>query len=143
MWVDTRGLLGHPYRVASGKDSERLASFVLSERERAAWSQVDLAKRMHVDVKTVRRIEANHSVSKRTLAALDRVFEWQPGSARKVLTGGLPTPRAESAKADGPPWLVNGEPDLRDDIERGIWIITEVDEEVRWSHIQRHRKQST
>jgi hypothetical protein len=143
MPVDIRGLLGHPCLVGSGKDWERLASFVLSERERVALSQLDLAKLMHVDVKTVRRIEASHSVRGTTLAALERVFEWQPGSARKVLTGGVPDSRPESANGDGPPWLVNGTLDLRDEVERAIWGIAELEEEARWAHIQRRRTELT
>lgn len=143
MPVDTRRPLGHPYRVASGKDWERLSSFVLSERERVEWSQLDLAKRMHVDVKTVRRIEASQSVWGTTLAALERAFDWQPGSARKVLTGGVPTARTETAIGDGPPWLVNGKPDLRDEVERELWGIAELEEELRWAYIQRRRRKLT
>jgi transcriptional regulator with XRE-family HTH domain len=129
--VDTRGPMRHSQGMRPRRDANRLADFVLGKRAELKISQIELARRMGTDVRTVRRIEAGQSVSKRTMAAIDVALELPHGSARAAAEGGeLPeaTPPAPEFPAD-----------LQDDVERQLWSIEGLTEEERWQYIDLHR----
>lgn len=67
---------------------------------------------------------------------IEDVMEWEPGSVQSIMDGGEPV---EKPHVD-PPWLVDGALDLRDEVEREIWTITELGEATRWAYINRRRR---
>ncbi|WP_158303161.1 helix-turn-helix domain-containing protein [Prauserella endophytica] len=71
--------------MPNGKNWNRLADLVLRERQKARITQRQLADRMGVDVRSVRRIEAGQSVAKKTVAAIDDAFDLPTGTARSSL----------------------------------------------------------
>lgn len=90
--MDRRGPNRHARCVADRKEWNRLADLVLRERKAAGWTQKQLADRMDVDVRSVRRIEAGQSVAKTTVAAIDSAFSLPPGTARATLEPGQKEP---------------------------------------------------
>lgn len=112
---------------------QRLAIEVQARRrELRFYTQDDLAEAAGVSRRTIGTLERGGKVSSPTLRAVEIALRWTPGSADDVLRGGRPTP-IEQSTATPPP------PDLRDDVERQIWAITELVEEERWFYIDLHR----
>lgn len=67
-------------------------------------------------------------------AGIDRALDWQTGHAWRIYqdAGGLPA----DDQAPTPDPAV----ELRDEVERGIWAMTEVPEELRLSFIGQYRE---
>lgn len=122
--VDSIGPMRHSKGMARSKDWNRLADYVVGKRSEEGITQIDLAQRMGVDVKTVRRIEAGNSVAKTTLAKIDRAFHEPAGTARAVLDGTSPG---------------HDQPKLEDEVEYQIWAIKGLPDEEKWSFIDLHR----
>jgi len=94
--LDSTRPSGDSYAMAAGTDLDRLADYVTSRRVELSIDVEELARRMAMHPKTVRRIETGQSVKRDTYATLERELGWTPGSARQVLRGGTPTVRSAS-----------------------------------------------
>lgn len=97
--LDSQRPTGDSYAMASGTDLDRLADYVTSRRVELGIDVAELARRMDMHPKTVRRIEAGNSVKRDTYAALEKELGWTPGSARRVLEGSTPTIRSAPQSA--------------------------------------------
>lgn len=99
--LDRTRPIGHACRMV-GTDFDRLADFAVSRRVALGLEREDVAARMNKSAKTVERIELGHSVRRETLASLEQALEWEPGSTRRVLEGGVPTPTRDDAVPTAP-----------------------------------------
>jgi transcriptional regulator with XRE-family HTH domain len=82
----------------AGPDRKRLAAYVLARRLELGYkTQRELAAAMHISERTVGKAENGEVVSASTIAALDNALGWEPGSAARVLDGGLPLLRGQQA----------------------------------------------
>jgi transcriptional regulator with XRE-family HTH domain len=72
---------------------EKLAGVVRARRKELGLTQPQVAERGDVSVELVRRVETNRSGELRAskIEGLERALEWEPGSIRAVLGGGVPT----------------------------------------------------
>jgi transcriptional regulator with XRE-family HTH domain len=72
---------------------EKLAGLVRERRKALGLTQPQVAERGDVSVELVRRVETNRSGELRAskIEGLERALEWEPGSVRAVLDGGVPT----------------------------------------------------
>lgn len=112
---------------------QRLAD--LMERRRAelrlTWKEV--AARASTSEATLRRVRKEHNIAITidTATAIEDGLHWARGSVSAILAGGEPTVAGPTAIRD--------EPDLRDDVERKLWAITDLPEDDRWEYIYQHR----
>ena len=107
----------HSARV-TGRDWKRLAGFVVAARKDLGYKTRSHFARALDDVseRTLGNLERGQSVSRETLAAVERALDWEPGSAESILSGGSPRPmRASVPGAD--------DKDLRDQLRR-LWRST-------------------
>jgi hypothetical protein len=125
----------------AGEDWKRLARYVVNRRVALGYrTRQAFADEIGVTAHTLGVLEKGRRVSPDTLAAVENGLQWEPGSADLVLEGGAPIIVGELAKAppqaapQAPPY-----PDLRDEVERRLWAVTEAPEEERWSYIMQHR----
>lgn len=80
----------HSGQVA-GRDWKNLAQHVISRRVELGYrSTRHLAKVAGITEKTMGRLELGYSVRSGTLAAVERVLGWAPGSMDALLAGGEP-----------------------------------------------------
>jgi transcriptional regulator with XRE-family HTH domain len=72
---------------------EKLAGLVRERRKALGLTQPQVAERADVSVELVRRVETNRTNVKRAekIEGLEHALEWEPGSIRAVLAGGMPT----------------------------------------------------
>lgn len=93
-------LVVHSARV-TGRDWKRLAGFVIAARKDLGYkSRSQFAGALDgVSVRTLGNLERGQSVSRETLAAVERALGWEPGSAEAVLSGGTPRVSAPSVQA--------------------------------------------
>lgn len=101
-------------------------------------TQKDFAQRAGLTSKQVIRIEQGKVEPRAaTLDGLDTASQWATGTAQTILDGSaapglrLLTPPAESDVY---------ERELRDEVEREMFLITELSEDARWASIVRRRK---
>lgn len=85
--VDSRRPASHAVGMDRTKDWDRLADYVMNWRVRKGWERPDLAREMRMGERTVERIENATQVRGSTLAALELALDWEPGDARRILTG--------------------------------------------------------
>jgi hypothetical protein len=80
----------------AAKDWERLAEFVRERRVELGLTQEDARAAGGPSTATMRLIEGalQRSYQPATLRDLERVMQWERGSARMILAGGEPVPRA-------------------------------------------------
>ncbi|MGW1682468.1 helix-turn-helix domain-containing protein [Saccharopolyspora sp. NPDC002376] len=115
------------------KSADQVRRFIRAERERRGWSQGDLAEAAGVARNTVASLERGLALREGKEAAIERALGWRLGSIDTLRNGGEPTP-AEAQPS--PP------PELRDDVERQIWAITDLPEDLRWTYIYLRRDRS-
>lgn len=113
---------GQTERVADAMDAQRAELGI-------KWS--DVAKRADMSVKTLERFRNGKlsAYSRGNIRAIERALGWERGSIDAIRNGGEPT-----LTGDTPADI-----DLRDDIERQIWAISELEEDLRWSYIYMRR----
>jgi transcriptional regulator with XRE-family HTH domain len=72
---------------------EKLAGLVRERRKALGLTQPQVAERGDVSVELVRRVETNRSGDLRAskIEGLERALEWEQGSIRAILDGGMPT----------------------------------------------------
>lgn len=72
---------------------DELAGLVRARRKALGLTQPRVAERGHVSVELVRRVETSRSGELRAskIAGLERALEWEHGSIRAILDGGVPT----------------------------------------------------
>lgn len=87
---------------------EKLAGLVRERRKALGLTQPQVAERADVSVELVRRVETNRTNVRRAekIEGLEHALEWEPGSIRAVLAGGMPTdihraPEAAAAPRTG------------------------------------------
>jgi transcriptional regulator with XRE-family HTH domain len=89
----------HPGPVTE-RDLKRLGSAVVAIRTRLGLTQDEFANQATLSIKTVQRIEGARGTPRAvTLNLIDRIApkaypNWQPGDARKIMDGHLPSPSA-------------------------------------------------
>lgn len=98
--LDSSTLLCHPY----GMDWKRLATYVIHRRVQLGYrTRAAFASALRISTFTVAGLERDHrAVSPDTLAAIENLLEWKPGSARAILEGGEPTPLGADAAPSQP-----------------------------------------
>jgi hypothetical protein len=109
--------------MATRRDSDwaRLAAFVVSRRvelglkDRRAMARASEAIGSSITDRTLGTLERGGSVSASTLAAVDNVLGWEPGSAKSILDGGQPALKGESLQAAPKP------PAYSDPAEQRLW----------------------
>jgi transcriptional regulator with XRE-family HTH domain len=82
---------------------EKLAGLVRERRTTLGLTQPQLAERGDLSIRLLRRVENNRSGDLRAskIAGLERALEWEHGSIRAILDGGMPTEvRAPDELAD-------------------------------------------
>lgn len=91
-----RGVSGTMRSVPTNPDWKRLAAAVTARRTALGLTQTDVAAAGGPSMASMRLIEGALQASYRpgTLAGLERVLQWQPGSITAILNGGTPTPIA-------------------------------------------------
>ncbi|SFE55569.1 hypothetical protein SAMN04487819_116106 [Actinopolyspora alba] len=90
-----------------------------------------LAQAAGIGKRTADSLESGERVSATSLYKIETALGWAPGSAEEVISGGEPTLTDEAQTGAGPA--------LRDDVERQIWAITDLSEDMRWSYIYQYR----
>ena len=75
-------------------DPARLARIARDRRNELGLTQAQAADLAGVSDQTWLTLENGRNVSRRTLSGVDQALRWRPGSARKVLVGGDPTPES-------------------------------------------------
>lgn len=72
---------------------EKLAGLVRERRKALGLTQPQVAERGDVSVELVRRVETNRSgdLQASKIKGLERALEWEQGSIRAILDGGMPT----------------------------------------------------
>ncbi|WP_137726192.1 helix-turn-helix domain-containing protein [Prescottella subtropica] len=83
--------------------SGRLGDYVAARRRELGLTRVQVHQAGGPSVTRLGTIEegAGPGPSAQTLQKLDTGLRWQPGSAARTLTGGLPTPLPDTAESDG------------------------------------------
>ena len=107
-----------------GEDWPRLADYVVARRvELGMRDRRALAAATGVTDRTLGKLENGQRVSASTLAVIENELGWVPGSARRVLAGGEPSPTTATAdnQYDDPTLrhLANT-PGLPPDVVRGL-----------------------
>lgn len=95
----------------------RLAELVANRRVVVGYrTQKALADAMNVSIRTVNDLERvrRTGYNSGTLALLEQVLQWEPGSIRSILAGGDPTPIRSPAPTPGS-FSENTESPLNDD----------------------------
>lgn len=88
--LDITGPGRHARRV-TGPDWQRLASYVVRRRQECDLPTTRaLARATGITEKTIGNLEKGRLVSRDTLAAVERVLGWAPGSCAAILAGGEP-----------------------------------------------------
>jgi transcriptional regulator with XRE-family HTH domain len=79
--------------MGDNMSKEKLAELVRERRKALGMTQPQVAERGDVSAELVRRVENNRSGRLRAskIEGLERALEWEPGSIRVVLGGGVPT----------------------------------------------------
>lgn len=108
----------HSARVA-GRDWKRLAGFVVAARTNLGYkSRSRFASALEdVSDRTLGNLERGQSVSRETLAVVERALRWEPGSAEAILAGGRPRPSSPPTRD------TVDENELKDQLRR-IWRST-------------------
>lgn len=73
---------------------QRLADVIRAELDRRDWTQSDLAQAIGVTLNTVNTLVNGHPRARMPIIvpSIERVFDWAPGSVRRILEGGDPIP---------------------------------------------------
>jgi hypothetical protein len=103
----------------------RLADYVVAGRVALGMrDRRSLALATGVTERTLGKLENGQRVSASTLAAIENVLRWAPGSCRRILAGGEPAPSspAPDAGEDADPTLryLADTPGLPPEVVRGI-----------------------
>jgi len=103
----------------------RLADYVVAGRVALGMrDRRSLAIATGVTERTLGKLENGQRVSASTLAAIENVLHWAPGSCRRILAGGEPAPAspAPGAGEDADPTLryLADTPGLPPEVVRGI-----------------------
>ncbi|WP_086848348.1 helix-turn-helix domain-containing protein [Amycolatopsis kentuckyensis] len=83
----------------STPDWPRLGAYVTSRRSELYKTVRDFSKAVGISEKTLGKLELGQSVSRTTLAAVERAFGWAPGSCAAILAGGEPRMLTEANDA--------------------------------------------
>jgi len=109
--------------MAGGENWRRLADYVVAGRVALGMrDRRSLAAATGVTERTLGKLENGQRVSASTLAAIELVLGWAPGSCRVILAGGEPADPAEPHAEEADPTLryLAGTPGLPPDVVRGI-----------------------
>ena len=109
----------------AGENWRRLADYVVAGRVALGMrDRRSLAAATGVTERTLGKLENGQRVSASTLAAIEIVLGWAPGSCRRILAGGEPTagPAEPDPAEDADPTLryLADTPGLPPDVVRGI-----------------------
>jgi len=109
--------------MAGGENWRRLADYVVAGRVALGMrDRRSLAAATGVTERTLGKLEHGQRVSASTLAAIEIVLGWAPGSSRVILAGGEPAEPAESHADEADPTLryLAHTPGLPPEVVRGI-----------------------
>lgn len=81
---------GRQSRRVTTPDWTRLGAYVASRRTELYDTVRDFSKAIGISEKTLGRLELGRSVSRTTLAEVERALGWAPGSCVAILAGGEP-----------------------------------------------------
>ena len=85
------------------EDWQRLADYVISRRAELGIKDRRVFMRLTgVTDRTLGKLERGGHVSRTTLAHIEPPLQWEPGSARRILEGGEPVIKGESAEPQQP-----------------------------------------
>lgn len=87
---------GRQSRRVSTPDWTRLGAYVASRRSELYDTVRDFSKVIGISEKTLGRLELGRSVSRTTLAEVERALGWAPGSCIAILAGGEPRMLSDS-----------------------------------------------
>jgi transcriptional regulator with XRE-family HTH domain len=109
----------------SGEDWRRLADYVVARRvELGMRDRRALAAATGVTDRTLGKLENGRRVSPSTLAAIENLFGWAPGSCRRILAGEEPGPvpaARDGAEYDDPTLRhLASTPGLPPEVVRGL-----------------------
>jgi hypothetical protein len=122
--------------MAGRKDWGRLGAYVTRWRFKRGYEDIRaLSTATGIHERTLGKLENGHPVGRNTLTAVEIAINWGPQSCELVLAGGEPIDLGPLPEGQQ---LASG-PELRDDIERKLWAITELTEDDRWTYIDLHR----
>ncbi|GGM64347.1 hypothetical protein GCM10012275_38660 [Longimycelium tulufanense] len=114
---------------------ERLADAMERRRLELRMRWKDVAAAGDIAYETLRAIRKGKGDEIRglTKVAIETALRWAPGSVDVILSGGEPTPLEQPQP---PSFPVNA----ADPVERDIWAITVLPEDIRWAYIQMYRR---
>lgn len=110
---DSRRPLRHPSHVLR-RDWKNLASHVVHRRVQLGYrDRRSFSSALGISDRTIGNLERGQSVSSNTLAAVELLLKWKPGSTDTILRGGEPA----EVEPEQP------EPTLYTDEERELWSL--------------------
>jgi len=121
----------------TAEDRRRLGLAAIRAREAAGHpKRPSFRDASGVSVRSNVKLESGDPIGPYVYEAYARALpNWTEDTPVTILNGGpIPPP----AKGEEKPRMVEG-PELRDDIERQFWAITDLSEEERWIFIDLHR----
>lgn len=99
-------------------------------------TQQALAEAAKLGLRTVVAVENGEKVSARTMRKIEVAIGLPVGAADDYLAGKVTEfPKVRTLRAVSAP----AGPDLRDEVERKLWAITDLSEDERWAYIYQHR----
>lgn len=111
-------------------DWKRLANFIIARRtELGMKDRVSMQQRTDISYRTISNLETGVAVSMSTVATVERILGWEPGSASRILEGGSPVllgqagsapPAAYSDPVMQDAWERLADVDLPDSVKRGM-----------------------
>ena len=81
---------------------ERLATLVIKRRTELRLGVEPAAKAGGISKDTWKRVEGGQRVWDRSFAGIEAALGWEPGSCRRILDGGDPTPVGQPSPAEEP-----------------------------------------
>jgi transcriptional regulator with XRE-family HTH domain len=115
--------------MAAGEDWRRLGEYIRNRRKALDISRTQMASLTGISYRTIGQVERSSPVAPDTLAAIENVLRWKPGSSRRVLSGGDPVLEGEEDRdpvADEQlRYLTEHFPSLSDGERRGIVALIE------------------
>lgn len=108
------------------------AQIALLRQKQNMSRQEHLADASGVGVRTISDVETGKKVPRvTTMRKIETALGLPAGATDDFLDGKLDELRASGRQPSGP--------DLRDNVERKLWAITELSEPLRWNYIYQHR----
>lgn len=115
--------------MAQNLGQRRATDAVAAEMADRGWNKADLAEATGLDYGTVSDfLSYERSIQGRTQTALETVFEWVPGTYRRLALGAIEEPERLAKETVSPSgddaisqWLTRTESELTDDEVEELW----------------------